>query len=367
MANNYSIWLVSPARTRLLLLDRFIRLEYTLTVNAVGMARIDLKHDFDLNRYVQEDTLIEIWRQVPGGKKYLDGDTVWLVRDWQEILSRQGTERVPIIAYSDNEILDRPIIANKSGTSQASKSGQPIDDMMKEIVDEQLGSSATDAARDISTYLSIAADLSEGPTTSKSFSFRNVLTTLRELAQEADEKGIPVFFGVRYTPNGLLTFETSTGQWGVDHTGEDRVILSPQSGTLSDVVRSYETRDERNYIYVGGQNQGASRTINEVSDAERVGISPFNRREYFVDARTANAAELQAEGDAALKAARPREVLNAKIRDSEAIRYGREYGFGDRLIAYFRGRQTQVRLDTVQVLVERGHEEIRANLRADDG
>jgi hypothetical protein len=368
MANDYSVWLVTPTGVRIKLLDRLVRLQYVVTVNAVGLAKVQVPASFPLETYIQEDTRLEIWRRVPGGGKYIDASTIWLVRDWDETLSQRGEEFITIVAYSGNELLDRPIVAYASGTAQAKKSTDYIDDMMKELVDENLGSSATDSDRDLSAWLSIAPDLSDGPQTAKSMAWRKLLPTLKELAQEADDQGTRVFFGITYNPDdGIVTFETRTTQWGIDHSGDDKIVLAARNGTLSDIRRSFTSSNERNYVYVGGQGQGQDRTIVEQEIEERTALSPFNRRELFVDARNTNIpAELEAEAGAALRNGRPREVFLAKIRDTQGIKYGREYGFGDRVVAEFRGRTAAARLDSVEILVERGKEDIRATLRVDE-
>lgn len=368
MSAYYSIWLTNVAGERVKLLDHVFNISYTLTVNQIGIAQVDVPElPSDL---FQEDSRLEIWRQVPGGKKYLEGDTCWIIRDWEDVLTQQGDEFVRLSAYSANFILDAPIVAYKSATSQAEKSDQ-ADDMMKAIVRENLGSSASDSDRDLSTYITVDADSGDGPSTSKSFAHRNVLATLREIAQDADGQGTPLFFGLAYDPTSLgFTFSTRTQHWGDDH-GKDgaggRVVLSARNGTLSDVRRAYVSSEERTVIYVGGQGQGDDRQVEKVEDSERSGLTPFNRREYFVDARNSSGtATLQAEGRAALKALRPREIFSAKIRDTQAIRYGREYRFGDRVIAEHRGRVVEARLDSVRVRVARGREDINAELRADE-
>jgi len=366
----YSVWVRTPTGTRIKLADRFVRLQYTLTANQIGLAKLDLPSSFPLS-YIQEDSQLEIWRQVPGAKKYLEGDALWFVRDWDHVLDGQGREYISLLAYSANMVLDTAIVDYASGTSYAKKTDQ-IDDMMKAIIKENRGALATNSARNISSWLTVEADMAAGPSTTKAFAWRNVLAVLRELAQEADDAGTAVFFDVIYTPGTTaLEFRTFTSQRGIDHgsTGAKQVILSPRNGTLSEVRRSYISSNERNAVTVGGRGEATDREIERDTDAIRIALSPFNRRELFVDARNAeegDTAALQAEAMAALKNNRPREIFSARIRDTEAVKYGREYGFGDRVMAEFRGRAVDCRLDSIGILVERGLETIRAELRADE-
>jgi len=367
-ATQYAVWLLSPTRTRLALIDRVIRLQTTLTANAVGVAQVTLPASFPLT-YIQEDSCLEIWRQVPGGQKYLEGETIWLIRDWDQVLTERGEELVVATAYTANEELDRPMVDYAAGTAYASKTDY-IDDMMKALVRENLGSLATDGDRDFSDWLTVEGDASAGPSTSKKFAWRNVMAVLRELAQEADDQGSPVFFDVAHVPGQQASeFRTYIGQRGVDHssTGAEPVILSPRNGTLSDVRRAYVSSVERNAVVVGGPGQGDDRQIVRQEESERLNISPINRRELFIDARGSDTtAAMEAEAGTAIRNNRPRETFSAKVRDTGAIKYGREYGFGDRVMAEFQGRTVDCRLDSVQLVVERGKETIRAGLTADE-
>lgn len=370
MSSTYSVWLSSPTGVQMALIDTLSRLEFSLTVNTVGVAKIDVMPDFPIS-WIQEDSRIGIWRQVPGAQKYLVGDTIWLVRDWDHVLDGQGREYISLLAYSANMILDTAIVDYASTTSYADKTDY-IDDMMKAIIRENRGALATDSTRDISSWLTVESDESLGPSTTKAFAWRNVLAVLRELAQEADDAGTPVFFDVVHTPGTTtLEFKTYVNQRGIDHasTGTKRVVLSPRNSTLSEIRRSYISSNEHNAVTVGGRGEGTDREIERDTDSVRIALSPFNRRELFVDARNTeegDTAALQAEAKTALKNHRPREIFSARIRDTEAVKYGREYGFGDRIKAEFRGRAVDCRLDSVSVLVERGLETIQAELRADE-
>lgn len=365
---DYSIWLSTPTGQRIALIDRFNRLQYTLTANGIGVMKIDLGPAFDLD-LVQEDSRLDVYRQVPGGARYRDGEATWLIRDWDQLLDSQGRESIVLLAYTASELLDRAIVAYASGSSQARKSSVALDDLIKALVRENLGSLATDTDRDLSTWLLVEADASAGPTSSKSMAWRQLLPTLRELAQDADDLGTPVFFDVVRPGDGdTFTLQTYTGQRGADHGQESDkpVVLSPRNGTLGEVRFSTQTSNERNVIYVGGQGEESDRTVVTATDADRISRSPFNRREYFVDARNTLDAGLEAEGQAALKHFRSRKIFAGRIRDTQAVRYGREYNFGDRLVGEFKRQVVDVRLDAVEVMVEGGLEEIWAELRVEE-
>ena len=365
-----SLWLVSPAGERLLLLDRFVRLETTTTVNGIGLTKIKLKNDFDLAQYVQEDTHIEIWRRVEGQNIKIDGDTVWFVRDWGEILNRAGRQ-VEITAYSANEILDRPIVAYASGTAQAKKTNIALDDAMKAFVRENLGSLATDSSRDFSSFITVAPDLSHAPLSGISAAWDDLFGALVDMAQDSDEKATKLFFGMVYNPNdGGLTFETRIGQWGVDHSLNDdsRVVLSIQSGTLSEISEETLTSVEKNVMYTGGRGEGTDRDIVTSINTSRLAIAPLNRREKFINASNIEKGDLDALadiGEARLKANRIVTLFTAKVRNNPNVRYGIEYNLGDRVLVESKDQILPVRVDTVKRIKTRGRETITVGLRGD--
>lgn len=363
---NYSIWLSTPTGQRILNITRYLSLEYTLSVNSIGVLKLTLPNSFPIS-YVQEDSRIDVYRQVPGGARYRDGEVSWLIRDWDFDLDQNGGESITILAYSCNEILDRAIIAYAAGTAYANKTSTAVDNIIKALVRENLGSLATDTTRSRATWLVIDANTTLGPTSTKSMPWRQLLPTLRELAQDADNLGTPVFFDViRPTGGSTFRFLTQINQLGIDHSTTPKITLSTKNGTLANVTRSYNSIDERNIIYVGGQGQGSDRRVVNASDSARMSKSPINRRESFVDGRNTIYAALTSEANTALKNARVRETFTAKIRDTQAIRFGREYGYGDRVIANFGARSAACRLDAVTVSVSRGKETIDGELRVDE-
>lgn len=362
----YSIWLSTPAGVRIKLIDLFLRLEYVRVLNNVGVLKLALPFDFPL-AYLQIDGRLEVWRHLPGGVKILDTETVWLIRDVSKRLAEDGRRYIEIIAYSAVELLRRRIVAYAAGSSQAGKT-DPADDIMKAIVRENLGSLATDTARDLSAWLTVQADAGAGASVTKLFSRRRVLAVLQELAQASAEAGTPLFFDIVAPSVGSLEFRTFTGQRGIDHSASEAkpVVLSPASGTLTDVVRRFDYSSEENYIYTGGQGEEAVRTIVTASDSSRIALSPLNRCEGWVDARNTADSGLAAEAQAGLRSGRPRQVFSGKIVNTEAVQYGREWGFGDRVSGEFDGEVVDALIDKVQVVVENGAEDIRAGLKVEE-
>lgn len=355
----YSVWLLSPTGQYQALITRFTRLHYTLATNGIGVLDLVAPPSFPMS-YIQEDSRLLIYRQVAGGGKYLDGDAVWLIRDWEESIDAGGKKQYTMLAYSGNDILNRPIIAYSQFSGQAAKASTYLDNTIKAFIRENLGSLATDTARNISSWLTVESNVSAGPSAPKTAPLRQLLPTLREIAQTADNLGTPVFFDVIYNGGAALLARTYTQQRGVNHgSGSGQpVILSTRNGTIAEIKRAYSSADERNVIYLNGP--GSTQI-----DSIRTGISPYNRREFLLDSGGAAGAALTAEGQAALKQYRPRVTYTAKIRDTEGIRYGREYGYGDRLTVETETWSAEARLDSVEITVEAGRESIDVELRVE--
>jgi hypothetical protein len=361
---SYSVWLADPVGQRLALLDQFLRLEYVRVLNAPGVLKIDLPYNFPIS-YLRVDNRIDVWRRF-AGLRYRDTQAVWFIRSIQKRLAENGQRFISVIAYSAMELLSRRIVAYAAGSSQASKTDQ-ADDMMKAVVRENLGSSATDTDRDLSDYLSVAPDTGAGPSLSMTFPRENVLKVCQDISQAAAEAGTPVYFDV-VAAGDDLQFVTYPSYLGVDHsqTGPAPIVLSPAAGTLTDVLREYDHADEVNYVYVGGQGEESNRTVVSGGASERMALSVWNRRESWVDARdTGTAAVLEDDRDAALRAGRPRQVFSGKIVQTGAVYYG-VWGFGDRVAGELDGEVVDAVIDEVRVKVEAGEEEVRAGLRVED-
>ncbi|NJN65458.1 MAG: hypothetical protein HC884_01475 [Chloroflexaceae bacterium] len=383
MTTNYSIWLSSPTGERVAVLDRFVRLEYRRRVNDPGFGvglfgRVSYPFTLTLAlpslppslvRLFQRDYRLEVWRSVDGGLLELDTETVWFISQVVRRVMSKG-ERV-LIVYAEPAIslLSRRVVAFAAGSVQAQKSG-PADNLMRAIVRENFGSESG-AGRDVSAWLTVppaGEDRSAGATLSKAFAWRNVLTVLQELAEASAEAGGPIFFDVVAPTPATLRFETYAQVRGTDHSrsnsrGMEPVVLSVEMGTLTDVVRSVEWREEVTAVYVAGQGARAAREVVEVTDTARAALVPFGRRETLHDARqVAVTTGLTDEGHARLQAGQPADTFSARVVSRPAALYGVHWRFGDRVTAEFGGEVMTCRVEQVQVSVTRDGEKVTADL-----
>ena len=94
---------------------------------------------------------------------------------------------------------------------------------MKTIIDANMGSGATDATRDLSSLLTIQKSFSLAPDIDISYSRRQLLDVLQDIAAYSWKNGTYLTFDIVYTGPGTLEFRTYVGQRGVDH-GKDLSI-----------------------------------------------------------------------------------------------------------------------------------------------
>jgi hypothetical protein len=275
---------------------------------------------------------------------------------------------VQLRAKSANCLLERRVVPAVKTSSQASKTAA-ADNLMKAIVREQLGASATDATRSLASYLTVQADLSLGPSITKTFSYRKVDKTIQELALAATTAGTPVFFDIVSPSQGALEFRTYVQQRGTDHsrTGLNPVTVSPERESLEEPMIDEDWDDEVTSIYGLGAGQEELRLVANSRDAARVGLSPFGLIEDVINASQADStALLTAEINSALRDGRPRRTFSGRLVDTPAMQYGRDWRWGDRLTAAYGGEEYTCRVDAVQVKIAKGVETISAALRLED-
>jgi hypothetical protein len=359
MPVSFEIWLTdNTGDTRLALLDSALAWQYARVQNEVGAWWVQLSGDFD-ETLVQIDGRVEFWRGWDTGKLSLD--FVGLVRRITIEMDDNGLETVTISGPDPNDILDRRIVAYAAESAQAAMTDY-ADDMIKAIATDNLGGDAA-AARQISA-VTIEADLSEAPSITKGFAWRNMLRIMQDVAVASTTT---VYFGVEPLSASEFEFRTRTGQWGMDrsdNTSSAFLQFGPEWGNVESVFLEYDYSDEVTYAYAGGQGEQSERNVVEVEDATRTARSPINRREAFADARAdALTAGLTAAARRRLEDGKPKLRFRADLLDTEQARYQRDWKYGDKVAITYHGRQFAGPILAVQVGVDRnGEEQIKARL-----
>jgi hypothetical protein len=220
----HEFWLCNQYGQRLVFLDNLIKFEMVKVVNSVGSCSMTLPSNFheSIKDVIGLDYMLEFWRSPTGGSMYLE--SVFFVRDIVYEEDVRGNDVVILSGPDGNDLLDRRIIGYVAGSSQADKTNQ-ADDMMKEIVRENLGSSATVPARNLTDLnFTVAGDTSSAPSITKGFAWQNVLKVLQDIAFISAENGIYLYFNVvpLIISSSEIGFDFRTY---IDQPGQDRTYL----------------------------------------------------------------------------------------------------------------------------------------------
>lgn len=368
---DYQLTLRTAKGALLGLLGSPIQMTISLVEGGVGVLDILLPPTFDNLLFGDDDLLldnrIEVGRRVGTGPYKLLADAVWFTEYGEQLYGSQRLTR--ILASHANVLLKRKIVAYNSGSSQADKSALTADNVMKDIVDENLGAAATNGDRNLSTYLSIAADLTAGQLVSKAFARRNVLLVLQELAQASANLGTYVTFDIVSTGTTTLEFRTYTGQRGIDHRdpgGNPPLKVGPAYGNLTNAKIVFDHLGEITYVSAGGQGEGSARVVGAGSEPLRLNSGPFRLIEYFADSRTSSdATQLNDEANAVVRTLRPLIYVTGELQDTRGFNFGLDYEWGDYITAVVGKWVVDCRLSSMTISLQDGKETIRAALRGE--
>lgn len=366
MGAQYEIWLARDDGTRIGYVDSYESLEYTIVANDVGACKLVLPGTVDRTLYAV-DRRLEVWRQPDGGA--LAQESFFFIRHLRDLTDGNGVRRLEVNGVDGNYLLDGRIVAYAVGSAQADQTNE-IDDLMKAVVRENLGSTATDTTRDLTAAgLTVMADVALGTSITKASSRRNVLELLRDLGDAARTAGTQVYFRIVQTSATALEFRTYTGQPGIDRTltaGRSAILIGVEFGNLAEPALDEDYADEVGYAYAGGQGEGADRVIQTASDTARTGRSLWGRREAFADARNESAtAGVTAAANALLAERRPRRRFSGKLLDVPGTQYGRDWNWGDKVTASYAGLQFDCTVRAVRVSVTADGDDVDARLEVE--
>jgi hypothetical protein len=304
------------------------------------------------------DSRFVVWRKPTGMRSaFLDfaglGRAIRLYQSGQELYCE-------VAGYAYNELCGRRIVDAASGSTAADKDDY-ADDMVKEILDEQLGGSAV-SARDISGEgFSIESDAGAATSVKKEFSRRNVLEVLQEIAdQSRSTAATALYWGWVPTGNGLsAVFRTRVAQWGQDLSNQ--IVFSLGNGNMQNPVYTFDRSDEINYVLGAGSGVGDDRVeATDQSDTERINASPLNRREYFYDLRNeADTAVIQSAMLDILHEGKPERRLEFDTQETRDYRFGVHFKLGDVVRAEFAGIIRDYHIMAHMTTVQDGREQIK--------
>lgn len=345
----------------------FLGVSYTLKDNEPGVLDIELPGDFPAS-YLMEDGQFEIEYSISGTPK-VEGETGWFIRRIQKAKNKAGESVYAVTAFSALHIIKRRYITYYAGSSYSEKVAEHWDDMLREFVRENYGSLAQDPARNLSPWLIIQSDISQGISYQKAGPWRPIADVIQEVVEDIRGKGtICTYDVVRGATQGTYEFRIYIGPRGMDHrySTSNPVIISESRRNLIQPKIDLDWQTEATAVYAAGQGEEADRTIKLALDQSRINVSPFNRIEFVQEARMASKDEtVEAEAYAALQLRRPRKIFTGKISQTEGCIYNYHWGWGDLVTAEYEGEFFDCYIDTVTVsIAQDGTKQATGNLRS---
>jgi hypothetical protein len=203
--------------------------------------------------------------------------------------------------------------------------------------------------------LTLEFDAASGDTTTQSIRYINLLTVIENTCEDGH-----VDFGIIGTiPPGQFEFQVRS-VWGTDHRvgnadGNVPLVFDLLRNNMEIPIFSYNSSEEKNYIYIGGQNSGVERIIEEVSDPVAIAESPWGRKESFDDARREETVNgLVSSGNAYLKDRAVQKTLSFNVRQTAGTRWLRNWKLGDLFNAVYFEENFEKQCTEVTVTVTSG-------------
>lgn len=361
----YTVQLYTPLGVLLDDISAFSAMSWSRVVNDVGVLTLTYPGTLPA-LYAQPNNLIVVYRTAYGVTSLLT-DTAWVLAAVRQTLDDSGSVMTELTAYSGNYLLSSRGVAYQTRSTQSTKSGA-ADNLIKELVRENLGSSATDTARTLSN-LTVQANTSQGQSIDIVAGWRDdLLIVCQECAEASTDAGTYIAFDVVYQ-GGTWELRTYVNQLGIDRRipgGVAPLLLGPRYGNVIGIDYVQDWSANITAAYALGEGAGSRRRVQTALDTARIASSPYARREGFFDAANAvtNNQVLRV-ARAALRASRPRQTFQARIVETPSTRYGVDWGWGDYVTIAAFDVTVNARIDAVSASVSQGNESIDAWVRVE--
>lgn len=337
MAPLYTVQVYNSAGTLQATVVDFLAIKVTRIVNGIDVLAMRLGGTSPSVSTIVYGGIIEVYRQDIEAGIASYREFAGIIRGITQTITDQTVYDIQAVGF--NALLADRQVAYYAGVANKSQyTAQPAETIMKSLFNQNLGSSATTAnGRFLDGRLTGAtASATTGAGTSLTISVAqmNLLQALQRVQLSAGGD-----FALVYTAPATFTFTWYTGQLGTDRSAS--VVFSIDNGTIGKLVIRTARIDDVTAVVVAGQGEGSARAIVTRPASLPTGL---DLREGYADARNQKTtAEYQALGDMVLSnATRQRSAVDAVVLQSDALRYGRDYFFGD-LVGVYTGSATVTR------------------------
>lgn len=358
MAPLYTVQVYNSTGTLQATVVDFLAIRITRVVNGIDVLAMQLGGTSPSVSSIVYGGIIEVYRQDIEAGIASYREFAGIIRGIAQTITDQTIYDIQAVGF--NALLaDRQVAYYAGVANKTQYTAQPAETIMKSLFNQNIGSSATTAnGRFLDGRITGAtASATTGAGTSMSINVAqlNLLQALQKVQLSAGGD-----FALNYTAPATFTFTWYTGQLGTDRSAT--VIFSVGNGTIGRLVIRTARIDDITAVVVAGQGEGSARAIVTRPASLPTGL---DLREGYADARNQKTtAEYQQLGDVALAlATRQRNSVEAVVLQSNALRYGRDYFFGD-LVSVYTGASTVTRkIATVELsLSKEGAESINVGL-----
>jgi len=371
---SYQIWLLTPDGARLGLASDFLRASYSLDAREGGGFSLELPHNFD-QTLLLEGGQVEVWQSVDGRAPTWEETFIITHRPWAQ--GRRGTQFKTVSGPSLTQYLtgkNSRVIAYLFGSSGSVTDA--ADDVVKYFVRQTLtapatGSGSDTGGRDVSSVYGLTVDAPLGQ--AALITVDGFCKPLSDVIGEARKKSEEDLYNPRRLfwrclLNGVnparYRFATFLDLVGVNHgrASPQPVYIAPEFGTAGEVEWDRDRTDEYNSVYIR-YNSGAGQ--GRLTDTSRTRQYAGAFREAFVDVSseaTAGAAQIAARRK--LAEGRARNVMRVNVMDTDSVRYGVDYRFGDRVAVRFMGELFD--MDVTGVNVDVGRDGVKRTIKLEE-
>ena len=370
-SGEYEVWFCTDTGERLAYLGDYTFLKYSIVEAESGAVQIVVSASFDLD-LLRQDNKIAVWRRPLGGSMGLEN--VYLLRKWRVEMTRDGGTRVAMIGLDGNDI-PRTMLPNPRSTNTRPwySLEDHADDMCKLVVKEAIDRSSYPGV--YPTYFSVQADSGQGQSFKKLIDYRSVREYVDSMCKTSTGRGTTIKWRVVALSEVQYEFQTYLDQIGADRSasGFNPVLITVENERMQVPVYEFDGLEALNYIIpVGGSADHATypdmRMTTYVYDevqGESGKLSIFSHRGKFLETGDVITTEQIEQGYEELENSLPDETFVFDLQDTDRERYGRDWGFGDKLPVSYMGRQYTATVGAVEVTSSGSSEQVRVRLNVE--
>lgn len=302
--------------------------------------------DLDINA-LEEDMLIEIWRDDGYGNMSIDGKTLYFLRKFGVRRNSEGADYVYMKGLDSLYLLTSRINAYAAGNANAIFSTY-ADDVCHSVMSNNFGSGAI-ASRLINTaYILTGSGSSLGASITKNCAWQELPSLLQDITDQSRNAGTWITYDIEYTGTLPLVFKSY-----IDYRGQDKskfVTLSPDDGNLADPELMFDFENEGTAAYLLAAGEKSARIIGRADAFDRIAKSPWARREVKKE-NTQISVQASADNEARelLAKYRSKISLTGKIVQTENTIYGEDWDYGDLVTAQWYDKTFLCRILTYQI------------------